>query len=147
MLLVNGIVTVPPVQIVALAGLVIVGFGFTVTVTVCGVPAQPCGFDVGVTVYVTVCTTAVLLVIKLLNGLPVCAVVLSPVVPGLSAASHENVDVTLLVKGILTVLPLQIVAVVVLVMVGVGTTETITVCGFPIHPCGDDVGVTVYVTV
>lgn len=53
-LLVNGIDTVPPLQIVAVFGLVIVGGGFTVTVTVCGVPTQPSGVDVGVTVYITV---------------------------------------------------------------------------------------------
>lgn len=40
-LLVNAMDTVPPLQIVAVPGLVIVGGGFTVTVTVCGVPTQP----------------------------------------------------------------------------------------------------------
>lgn len=54
MLLVKGILTVPPLHIVALLGLVMVGEGFTVTVTCCGFPKQPCGLDVGVTVYVTV---------------------------------------------------------------------------------------------
>ena len=53
-LLVNGMDTVPPLQIVAVLGLVIVGGGFTVTVTVCEVPIQPSGVEVGVTVYVTV---------------------------------------------------------------------------------------------
>jgi hypothetical protein len=49
---VKGILTVPPEQMVAALVLVITGAGFTVTVTVCGVPGQP--LIVGVTVYVTV---------------------------------------------------------------------------------------------
>jgi hypothetical protein len=48
--LVSGIVTVDPLHIVAVDALVIVGTGFTVTVTVCGVPGQLPAVDVGVTV-------------------------------------------------------------------------------------------------
>ena len=42
----------PPLQIVAVDGLVILGLGLTVTVTVIGVPAHPAA--VGVTVYIAV---------------------------------------------------------------------------------------------
>ena len=49
-LLVKGIFTAPALQMVADAGLVIVGTGSTVTVTVCGVPGQLPAIDVGVTV-------------------------------------------------------------------------------------------------
>lgn len=84
-----------------------------------------------------------LFVIVFVNGLPVCAVVLSPVVFTLSLASHEYVEVKELVKGILTVPPLQIVALLKLVIVGVGIILTVTVCGVPVQPSGVDVGVTV----
>lgn len=47
---VNGIFTVPPLQIVAELALVITGVGFTVTVTVCAVPVQLPADEVGVTV-------------------------------------------------------------------------------------------------
>ena len=88
-----------------------------------------------------------LFVIVLLSGFAVCTVVLSPVVFRLSVATHEYVEFTLLVKGILTVPPLQIVALLGFVIIGVGSTVTVIVCGVPKHPCGLDVGVTVYVTV
>jgi hypothetical protein len=42
--------TVAPVQIVALSVLVILAAGFAVTVNVCGFPKHPSGLDVGVTV-------------------------------------------------------------------------------------------------
>jgi hypothetical protein len=48
-LLVNGMLTVPPLQIVAEEALVIVGAGLMVTVTVKLLPVQPAP-DVGVTV-------------------------------------------------------------------------------------------------
>ena len=50
LLLVKTMFKVPPLQIVALPGLVRLGDGFTVTVNVCGVPTHPSGADVGVTV-------------------------------------------------------------------------------------------------
>ena len=59
---------------------------------------------------------------------------LSPVVFTLSVAIHVKVDVLLLVNGMLTVPPLQIVAVVGLVIVGAGFTVTFKVCGVPKHP-------------
>ena len=52
-----------------------------------------------------------------------------------------KVEVTLLVNGMLTVPPLQIVAALALVIVGVGLTVTVTVCPDPVHP--PNVGVTV----
>ena len=78
--------TMPPLHIVAPGALVMVGAGFTVIVTVCGVPWQFPAIDVGVTVYVTICTEVVLFVIVLLKVLDVCNVKLSPVVLGLFAA-------------------------------------------------------------
>jgi hypothetical protein len=50
LLLVNAIPTEPPLQIVALPGLVIAGVGFTVTIKICGVPTHPSGLDVSVIV-------------------------------------------------------------------------------------------------
>jgi hypothetical protein len=47
---VSAIETEPPLHIVAEFALVIVGAGFTVTVTVCAVPGQLPLVDVGVTV-------------------------------------------------------------------------------------------------
>lgn len=146
-LLVNGILTVPPLQIVAAVTLVIVGVGITVTETTCGVPKQPCGVEVGVTAYKTVCTEVEIFIIVFVKGLLVCDVVLSPVVFALFTAIQEKVDALLLVKGMLTVPPLQIVALPGLVMVGPGFMDTVTVCAVPTQPCGFDVGVTVYVTV
>lgn len=88
MFVVNGIFTVPPLQIVAVFALVITGAGFTVTVTVCTVPAHEPEDDVGVTVYITVCEAVLLLVMVLLSVLVLWDVVLSPVVFALSAAIH-----------------------------------------------------------
>ena len=133
-LLVNGIVTTLPLQITALSKLVIVGGGLTETFTVCGVPGQVPRVEVGVTVYVTVCVEVELFVIVLLKGLPVCKVVLSPVVFKLSEAIQVYEDAKLLVSGILTVPPLQIEAEAGLVIVGGGTTKTVKVCGVPAHP-------------
>ena len=65
--------------------------------------------------------------IVLLKGLPVCNEVLSPVVFGLFAAIQEKMEKLLLVNGMVTVPPLQIVAVFGLVIVGDGFTVTITV--------------------
>ncbi len=47
-LLVNGMLAVPPLQMVAAFVLVITGVGFTVIVTVCAIPGHPP--EVGVTV-------------------------------------------------------------------------------------------------
>ena len=84
-----------------------------------------------------------LLVIVLVNGLPDCAVILSPVVLRLFAAIHEKVEVLLPVNTMLTVPPLQMVTLVGLVIVGLGFTVTLTVCGVPAQPLGFDVGVIV----
>lgn len=82
-------------------------------------------------------------VIVLLSVLVFCDVVLSPVVFALSAAIHVNAEATFAVNGILTVPPLQIVAVLALVIAGVGFTVTNTVCGVPGQLPADEVGVTV----
>lgn len=71
-LLVSGMLTVFPLQMVAVDALVIAGVGFTVTVTVCGVPAQPPAVAVGVTVYVTVCAAEVVFVITSVSVAPLC---------------------------------------------------------------------------
>ena len=49
-LLDNGIITLPPLQIVISLILSKLGPGFIVTVTVCGEPVQPRGVEVGVMV-------------------------------------------------------------------------------------------------
>lgn len=79
-LLVSGIFTVPPLQIVAVLALVIAGTGFIVTVTCCTGPGQEPVDEVGVTVYTTVSTAVPVLVMVLLMVEPDCVVVLSPVV-------------------------------------------------------------------
>ena len=85
----------------------------------------------------------VLFVIVLLKVLVLCSVVLSPVVFALSVAIHVNVEATLLVNGMLTVSPLQIVAELALVIAGVGFTITLTVCPTPMQLPPLEVGVTV----
>ena len=72
---------------------------------------------------------------------------LSPVILGLSEASHAYVAVAVLVNGILNVPPLQIVAVFAFVIAGTGFIVTVTVCAAPTQPPEEAVGVTVYVTV
>ena len=96
--------------------------------------------------YVTVCTREVELLIVLINELPVWLVILSPVVFALSAAIHVYVDVKLLVNGIVTVSPSQIVAPEGLVITGLGFIETVTDWGVPMQPKGVAVGVIVYAT-
>ena len=72
-----------------------------------------------------------------------CSVVLSPVVFALSVAIHVYVEAMLLVNAILTVSPLQIVALLVLVMAGTGFTVNVIVCSAPIQLPPLEVGVTV----
>jgi hypothetical protein len=144
---VSGMLTLAPLQIVAVFALVIAGVGFTVTVTVCDEPGQVPPVEVGVTVYVTVCALVVELVIVFKIVLVDCEVVLSPLVLVLSPAIQVNVEATLAVNGILTVPPLQIAAELALVIAGVGFTVTVTVCAVPAQLPPVDVGVTVYVTV
>ena len=140
---VNGMLTVPPLQMVAVAALVILGAGFTLTVTVCEVPKQLPPVEVGVTVYITFCVLVVVLVIMSPMLVVVCVIILSPVVLALLAAIQVYVAAMLLVKARPTALPLQMVAVLALVMVGVGLTVTLTVCEIPAQLPALDVGVTV----
>ena len=58
---------------------------------------------------------------------------LSPVVFGLFAAIHVNVEGTLLVSGIFTVPPLQIVAVPALVIEGIWLTVMVAVIAAPLQ--------------
>jgi hypothetical protein len=70
-------------------------------------------------------------VIVLFKVLVDCALVLSPVVFALFAATQVKVDATFAVKGIFTVPPLQIVAVDALVTTGAGLTVTVAVMAEP----------------
>lgn len=110
---------IPPV-ILLLEGEIdaIIGKGLTVTVTICAIPSPQPPVAVGVTVYVTVWTEVELLTIVLLKVLVVCRDKLSPVVLGLSAATHVYVEAKLLVSGIFTVAPLFITSVEVLLITG-----------------------------
>ena len=83
-----------------------------------------------------------LLVIVLLRVLVLCAVKLSPVVLVLSAAIQLKFDATLLVNGMLTVPPLQIVTVLALVIAGFGFTVTVTDWAEPAQLPVVEVGVT-----
>ena len=83
------------------------------------------------------------MVIASLKVLVDCNVVLSPVVFALFAAIHVKFDPTLAVNGMLTVPPLQIVAVPADVIAGVGFTVTVTVCAVPAQLAAVEVGVTV----
>ena len=86
-LLLNATDVALPEQMLCVAGVTVAdGAGLTVTVTVWNVPKHPPA--VGVTVYITFCAVVVLLVIVLLSVLVVCVVKLSPVVLGLSVATH-----------------------------------------------------------
>lgn len=85
------------------------------------------------------------LVIPLLKVAVVCVVVLSPEVFGLSVAIQLKVDPMFADNGMLTVLPLQMVAEEVLVITGTGFTVTVAVAGNPAHD--PIVGVMVYVAV
>ena len=125
-----------PLQTIMLFALVIVGAGRTSTVIVCGLPVQFPDVEVGVTVYVTVCTTVVVLLIVLLKVLLVWLVVLSPVVFGLLVAFQTYVEGTLLVNGIFTAVPLQIVALFALVITTPGFTVIVTVIGVPTQYVG-----------
>ena len=81
----------------------------------------------------------------LLIVLVVCVVILSPDVFGLFVAIHVYVEATLLVNGIITVPPLQIVAVFALVIAGIGLTVTVAVIAVPLQPLAE--GVIVYTAV
>lgn len=127
----------------AVFALVIEGAGLIVTVTCCAVPGHEPTDEVGVTVYTTVSTAAPVLVMVLLMVEVDCDVVLSPVVLVLLFAIHVYDEATLLVSGILTALPLQMVEVLALVIAGVGFMVTVTCCAVPGQEPVDEVGVTV----
>jgi hypothetical protein len=79
----------------------------------------------------------------LFNVAVACEIKLSPTVFTLSAAIHVKLEATLLVKGILTVPPLHIVAVLALVIEGIGLTVIVAVIAAPAQPPA--VGVIVYI--
>ena len=128
--------------------LVKLGFGFTVTVTVNGVPAQlP---KVGVTVYVAVCAVFVGFIkvpVILVAPVPEAPPVIAPVTVGADQLYVVPVGTTpfVVLTGVeLKATPLQTV-VVIAVMAGFGLAVTVTVNGVPAQL--PEVGVTVYVAV
>jgi hypothetical protein len=134
-----------PLQMIAVAGVIIAGKGFTVTVIVYGLPEQVPVVDVGVTRYST--DPAVVL----LGLVSVCAMVLPEpdvapaILPLIVPIVQLNVLPALEVSAILVVAPLQIVALLPAVTAGVGLTVTVIVYGdaagqLPVV----DVGVTKY---
>jgi hypothetical protein len=116
-----------PLQMIAVAGVIIAGKGFTVTVIVYGLPEQVPVVDVGVTRYST--DPAVVL----LGLVSVCAMVLPEpdvapaILPLIVPIVQLNVLPALEVSAILVVAPLQIVALLAAVTAGVGLTVTVTV--------------------
>ena len=122
-----------PLQTERLFALVITGAGFTVTLTVCELPAQVPETETGVTVYTTIWLPAVVLVITSLITEEDCCVILSPVVFALLAAIQLKVDERLAVKVKFKATPLHTVAVVALVITGFGVTVTEYTTGVPLH--------------
>jgi hypothetical protein len=124
----SDILASAPLQMIAEAGVIIAGSGFTVTVIVYGVPAQlVLAVDVGVTRYSTLPAA---LLLGLFN---VCAIVaplpaLAPVIPPVIVPIVQlNVLVAVEVSGIFVVAPLQMVALLAVVIAGVGLTVTVIV--------------------
>lgn len=128
-----------PEQIVCEDGVAItVGTGFTVTVTVIGVPGHPPAVGVMVYTAVPAAVPVVLIVCTMLEPEPDVA----PVTPLCDTVQLYVVPVTLLVSEIDVALPEQIVADEgVAVTVGFGFTVTVTEIGVPVQPFA--VGVTV----
>ena len=122
--------------------MVITGVGFTVTLIVKGLPAQPPTCEVGVTRY---CTLPAL---ELLGLVSVCAIVLpapavAPVMPPVMVPIvHVKLLGTLADKPMLVATPLQAEAKFETLITGVGCTVTIIVNADPTQPPGLDVGVT-----
>ena len=79
----------------------------------------------------------------LLNVEVDCINILSPVTFVLLVAIQVYVAATVLVNGILTVLPLQIVTDDALVIVGAASTVTVTVCEVPVQLPAVEIGKTV----
>jgi hypothetical protein len=130
-----------PLQVLAVAELVTVGVGLTVTVIVKGLPAHEPDVEVGVTRYSTVPATALLgLVSVWLIADPELA--LAPVMPPVIAPIvQEKLLGALDVKVIFGPVPLQVLAVARFVTVGVGLTVTVIVKGTPAHEPAVEVGV------
>jgi hypothetical protein len=136
-LLVNAILVALPEQSACEDGVAVAdGAGFTVTVEVTAVPAQPPA--VGVTVY-----TAVPALVAV--AVRVCAITVpdpaeAPVTFVCVTVQLKDVPVTLLVSARVVVLGEQIFCDVgVTVAEGMGLTVTVVVIGVPLHPPADGV--------
>lgn len=142
-LLLKEMAVVLPEQIVCAVGVAVAaGIGFTVMVTVIGVPGQP--FADGVMVYVAVPGDAPVVESVCAIELPDAAV--APVTPLCVTVQLYVVPVTAPDKAMAVAEPEQSVwDVGVAVTVGVGFTVTVTVTGVPEHPLA--VGVIVYTAV
>jgi hypothetical protein len=134
-------------QISDVAGLVIAGFGLTVTVIVNGAPAQLPVVEVGVTIYWTLPAVALLgLVSVWLIVVPDPAV--APVMPPLMVPIVQLNELgALAVSAMFGLVPVQIELAAAFVTAGVGLTVTVIVYGCPAQPPVVAVGVTIYCTV
>ena len=98
--------------------------------------------EVGVIVYTTFCALELLLMMVLAMVAELVAVKDSPVVLGLSVASHEKEEATFDVRLMLNGMPEHNVVVLLLVTLTVGTKLTVTLIGLPGHDPVEEVGVT-----
>lgn len=137
------IAVVLPEQIVCVDGVAVTtGIGFTVTVTVIGVPEQP--FASGVIVYVAVPGTVPVVESDCAMDVPLPAD--APETPDWETVQEKVVPDTLPVSPMDVLLPEQMVCVEgVAVTTGIGLTVTVTVTGVPEQPLA--VGVMVYTAV
>lgn len=146
-LAVNEILGSVPLQILAIALVVIAGAGFTVRVIVKATPEHEPVVEVGVIIYCTVPATELLEMINVWLMLvpepmlvPITAPVIVPIV-------HAKALVVVAVNEILGLMPLQIAAVAALLIAGVGFTVTVIATAvLPIHEPVVEVGVTIYST-
>jgi len=122
-----------PLHVLAVAALVTVVAGFTVTVIVYGAPAHVPVVDVGVTIYSTDPAVDVLGLVRIwliVAPVPAPAPVMLPVIV---PTTQLKLLGTLAVRLMFGPVPLQVLAVVALVTVGVGLTVTVMVYGVPGH--------------
>lgn len=144
---VSAMLVAVPLQIAAVLVVVTAGIGFTVTVILYGVPAQPgVVVDVGVTTYCTEPGVALLGLVStwlIVGPLPAEAPVMPPlIVPRVQA----KVLGVVAVRETLGFVPLHVLAVAAVVTTGLGLTVTVSVNGVPVQPDGE-LGVIIYWTV
>lgn len=145
----KGILVVEALQIASVEGVVTTGAGFTVTVIVKGMPAQPPVVETGVTIYSTVPAKVLLgFVSTWLMVLPQEeAQAVAPLMPPVMAPiDHVNVLAAEAVRLILVEVPLQIALVAAVVTAGLGFTVTVMVELLPTQLPVVEVGVTWYCT-